>query len=496
MPPNSHYASSAIGGRSQNATGSSASMVSQGDNSSASGTSVTNLSSSFSKQCSISPLRAAIDPFGSLPWFGLEEVLLNLPDLPTLHQLCQASPAVADYLSHKSGVFPKVVERIMERREYEHSSDDEYRCTQQDATRGLAEDTRIFFRTLVYLWWKEDSVVTGGASDENPLPEDFNDKLVYTINMSIEGFYEPNKVGMVHLPRSTPPNILRHLLSLASRLRRDAHAFFHTTMTLCMYTRIQELKNKKAHWPKNGPRPCGIPINTKRGGYPLSWMEEQRLMLAFLKPYVFSVLQRVVCEKRLLKPISSLTDPLSDGLYPDTLKDLEQNSLAEFWSPFANYGWMRTEPMEQMETILAWMEEGKTSHAARCKRAASFTTCCPEFSMLTEKQLKEYSRSNLQHIKLPGPFWAQSCTVAPQSGVKGAGFRGEFQKFGVSFWDKERMEGLGLATPRMDRYLDQIDLAFRWSSLLLSNKKRAPKRGQQKKGLQFRSRTKAISLGE
>jgi hypothetical protein len=58
------------------------------------------------------------------------------------------------------------------------------------------------------------------------------------------------------------------------------------------------------------------------------------------------------------KTCCSLASRCMRSFYPDTLKDLEQNSLAEFWSPFANYGWMRTEPMEQMETILAWMEEG------------------------------------------------------------------------------------------------------------------------------------------
>ncbi|KGO75696.1 hypothetical protein PITC_030480 [Penicillium italicum] len=496
MPPNFESTYSALRDRNEKPSSSLANADSQGEDSSPDAPQVSRLCSAFSQQCSISS-PVGRDPFGTLPWFGLEEVLLNLPDLPTLHQLVQASPAVADYLDHKVGVFPKVVDIIMDRRENElYSRDDNSLCTQEEAMRGLNEDTRVFFRTLVYLWWKEESVATGVPSDENPLPEDFNDLLVYTINITTEGFYSPPKVGLIDLPRSTPPRILRYLLSLASRIRRDAHAFFHDTMKLCMSTKIYELKYKKAHWAEDGRRPRGILFNKHGYNYYLNWMEEQRLMLAFLKPYIFSVLRRVVCEKRLLKPISSLPDPLPHTMYPDTLKNLEQNSLADFWSPFGNYGWMRTEPMEQMETVLTWLEEGKASHGIRRKRETKFTTCCPEYSSLTDKQLKR-DLGNLQHITLPGPFWAQSCTVVPHSGVNAAGFRGEFRRFGVSFWDMNRMECLGLATPRMHRELDQIDLAFRWSSLLLSKPKWGPrKKHQPKRGLQFRSQTKAIELGK
>ena len=71
------------------------------------------LCSSFSLRCSLSPDPEIKDPFGRLPWSDLEE-LLHLPDLATLHQLCQASPTVADYLNHKTGFFSKLVERIID----------------------------------------------------------------------------------------------------------------------------------------------------------------------------------------------------------------------------------------------------------------------------------------------------------------------------------------------------------------------------------------------
>lgn len=472
--------------------------------------SVSNLCSSFSNQCSISPqpnaialspqpnaialspksnarapcarsdARAVKDPFGRLPWFALEEVVVNIPDLPTLHQLFQSSPAVADYLNHTTGFFPKAVESIIKHK---------YRDS------GLDEDTRIFLRTLVYLWWKEESEETGIPSGDNPLPDCFHHELVYSLNVSTEGFYEPNKVGWIRLPPSTPPKILRHLLSLASRIRRDAHAFFHGAMKLCLSTKIEELKNPKAPWTQNGPRPRGKPVDVEGVDYPMTWLEEQRIMQAFLKPYIFSVLRRIICEKKLLKIGSpSNVSPLADGRYPDTFEHLDQDLMMDFWRPFANYGPLRTETMEQLETVLSWMVEQKPSRGPRHKGEAQFTTCCPEHTPLSTWQL-ESGGDSLQHISLPGCFWPQSCEDMPQSGVRSAGFRGEFQKFGVSFWDEKRMLYLGLATNRMDRYSDRKELAFRWSSLLLSHKKNSHKRSVKQKGMRFRSRTKALLPG-
>lgn len=208
-------------------------------------------------------------------------------------------------------------------------------------------------------------------------------------------------------------------------------------------------------------------------------------MQAFLKPYIFSVLRRIVCEKRLLNTNS----PPPGTKFPHTLMYLQGNLLIDFWRTFACYGWMRTEPIEQLETVLSWMHENKSR-----KRAANFTICCPKFTSLSDCQ-RSRGLDNLQHIHLPGCFFAQNCSAVPQSGVKIAGFRGEFQRFGVSFWDNERMLWLGLALPRMDRYLERKDLAFRWSSLLLSANRDATKSTGKTNGLRFRNKTKPISIG-
>ncbi|KAJ5617737.1 hypothetical protein N7537_002851 [Penicillium hordei] len=451
--------------------------------------SVSNLSSSLSAKCTLSPPRGTIDRFGSLPWFALEEILFHLPDLSTLHQLCQASPAVAEYLSDKVGIFPKVVEKIMDPWIDPVTSEDIDFRTIRHPDRGVIIDTSVFFRTLVYLWWKENVVATGVPADENPLPDDFNDVWLYHINIGLEGFVEPKKVGEIPLPFSTPPKILRYLLSLASRIRRDAHAFFHSAMDLFKSSKIEELSYKKGVWKENGTRrPRGVPIDSSNADWPLTWLEEQRIMQALLKPYIFSVLRRMVCETGLLKTNAIPPSPKRPDS-TDTLQDLQKNALVNFWAPFSFAGMTGNEPLEQLETICTW-KEGRRSHGTQPKRDAKFTTCCPKFSQLSDEQLKKGLWS-LQHSTLPGPFLAQNST---HSVVRDAGLRGDFHKFGVSFWDMDRMLNLGLATHKMHREIDKKDLAFRWLTLLLSNK--GPRKYGQKRLGRFRSRTKAIPVAK
>ncbi|KAJ5977204.1 hypothetical protein N7501_000546 [Penicillium viridicatum] len=455
--------------------------------------SVSNLSSDFSAKCTISPP----DRFGSLPWFALEEVLFNLPDLSTLHQLCQASPAVSEYLSDKIGIFPKVVEKIMDPW-IEPSTDPNTGCERDFRTirqpdRGVMTDTSVFFRVLVYLWWKEYAVATGVPADENPLPGDFNDKFIYYVNITLDEFAEPPNVGEIPLPPSTPPKILRHLLSLASRIRGDAHAFFHTAMDHFKSNKIEELSKssfKKLTWKENGTRrPRGTPVNNSRADWPMSWLEEQRLMQALLKPYLFSVLRRVVCEKKLLTTDATPPRPTRED-YPNTLQNLQKNAVVGFWTPFAWAEITANQPLEQLETILTWKQSERRLHGTLPKRAAKLTTCCPTFEMLSEEQRKAGLWS-LQHHTLPGPFCAQN---SPHTVVRDAGLRGEFHKFGVSFWDRERMLWLGLATPKMHREAEIQDLSFRWLTLLVSSNGHR-NRGQ-KRYNRFRSRTKAIPVAK
>ncbi|KAJ6180530.1 hypothetical protein N7519_010991 [Penicillium mononematosum] len=488
------------------------------------------LCSSFAAQCSLDPQTDSVvpsqpsegkvpwsdsdvkDPFLLLPWFALEEVLVHLPDLLTLHKLRRASPAVADYLNHTPGAFAMVFERIVEHRSYEVDEEGNILMS-PDFEAGVNSDTSIFFRMLVYLWWREESAANNVPADGNPMPDTFYDEAMWSVNHSSTGFLDLPWLGKIKLPRSTPPKILRHLLTLAVRIRADAHAFFHETIAICKSCPIEYISDwdiKKAYWPKGGRRPRGVQTPTPESAdYPPTWLEEQRLTQAFLKPYLFSVLRRVVCEKGLLKTTPPIPNPeLPDHInlrlleeYPNTLQQLKENSLVDFWRPFADespltdaFGNRRPqtiEPTEQLETVLTWMEENKAKASKRRKQRKEFTTCCPKFGDLSPEQVKHGSFS-LQFLFQPGCTFAQNCTAIPHSGVQGAGLRGEFHKFGVAFWDNERMMHLGLTTRRMDRWTDQKQLAFRWSGMLLLSKKKGIKISGKKKGWRFRSRTAPI----
>ncbi|CAI7663161.1 unnamed protein product [Penicillium glandicola] len=361
----------------------------------------------------LNPEPDVIDPFRALPWFAMEVVILGLPDLCTLHQLCQASPAVSDYLNHTPGFFPKVVEKLME-----HSGRE----------KGYHIDTQFFFRTLVYLWWKEESATTGLPSDGNPLPDDFYHPSFYAVNVSYDDWRDPEWIGKISLPSSTPPGPLRLLLSLASRIRRDAHAFFHGCMNLYLSSNLECLAKPKKPWAENGPRPRGLwarnDVVAKYGI--LSWLEEQRLMQAFIKPYLFKTLRRLVCEKKVLKTDS----PCRDEAFPNALLFLKQGSVGEYWKNF-DWDWKTSEAMEQMRTVIAWMREGRPLHLKLPKRPApmkSFTTCCPKHCWMSEEQLKGVD--TLQNRTLVGCFFAQNCPEWPQSGINEAGKLGRFRKYG------------------------------------------------------------------
>ncbi|KAJ5696593.1 hypothetical protein N7536_007005 [Penicillium majusculum] len=457
--------------------------------------SVSKLSSSFSKKCTISPPQVIPDRFGSLPWFALEEILFNLPDLTTLHQLCQASPAVYQYLGDKTGIFPIVVERIMDSWIEPYETEPSYSNPRillykimRQPDRGYHEDTCSLFRTLVYLWWKEDAVARGVTADGNPLPDDFNSDSLYYVNVGARGWTKPSNIGEVPLPASTPPKILRHLISLASRIRADAHVFFHAAMKHLKTRKIKELRYKKVPWKQIGTgHPPATPVDSSGEHWPLTWLEEQRLMLALLKPCVFSVLRRVVCEKTILTTNAPTPNPIRE-YYSTTLEDLEKDALVDYWIPFYHTHERGNVPLEQLETIITWKDSEKRVHGAIRKKNAKFTTCCPEFSELTEKQFRTGLWS-LQHNTLSAVFVAQNSTHPV---VRDAGLRGNFHKFGVSFWDNDRMMYLGLAIEKMHREVDLKDLACRWLTLLLST--HSCKGSGQERPNKFRCRTSAIPV--
>ncbi|OQE39099.1 hypothetical protein PENCOP_c007G08968 [Penicillium coprophilum] len=405
---------------------------------------------------SLSPEPDGKDPFRRLPWFAMEDIILRLKDLSTLHQLCQASPAVADYLNHTPGFFPKVVEALMV-------------CWYDGVDISPHPDTTVFYRTLVYLWWKEESVDTGGlvSSTQNPLPANFGEDKIYHINTSsLYGFDPRAWVGETPLPPETPPQCLRRLLSLSSRIRRDTHAFFHGCMYLISASNLQRLKYRKKPWPTNGTRPQGIPIrNPSANRWIISWVEEQRLVQALLKPYIFSELQRIVCQKRILNP--DTTPDFAGGWLPHTTKYLKEGNVMAFWADFVE-GLEEPAHLEQLASVISWLDEGRPMHGKPLKGKWEFATCCPLAHRyeLTREERVCMGADPMKQRSATGSNWAQHCEFAPQSGIKEAGLRGKFRKFGVSFWHDETLTDLGLLLPHLTSETTCRDMAFRWTSLL------------------------------
>ncbi|KAJ5788288.1 hypothetical protein N7457_003278 [Penicillium paradoxum] len=392
--------------------------------------------------------RRLTDPFESLPWLALEAILINLHNLPTLHQLYQASPAVASYLQSSPAFFAKIVEAIMTHRD-----------RKQDT--GLDRDIQVQLRALVYLWWSDETARIGVSSEGNPLQQSYFDVMICWMHVPEHVIpLIPPLIGNVPFPQTTPPRLLYRLLVVVSAIRGDAHAFFHGCIKLCLSTKIERPKNRQRPWRKNEPRPPGVRLYSylEEDCAP-SWMEEQRLMQAFLKPWLFVALRQAVCERRTLSDYVIRNNFLRRAVAA-TLLDLKKGALENFWG--SRFGGGPVYENEQFQAALAWKALDKPLHGAKPR---NFQTCCKDLTPLNCVQLTQHDQ--IRRVHAPGCLWAQKCYVLSHSGISQAGRRGDFRHFGVGFFDEYRMIALGLMLPQIERYTDRRDIAYRWCSLLL-----------------------------
>lgn len=384
-----------------------------------------------------------MDPFDRLPWFALRDILSYLPDLPTLHRLCNASPAVAAFLRNERGLFPEIVEAIIAHPMQE---------------KGLIPQAQFSIRTLVLIWWRmssSDSKLDSGLGDECPLPKSYT-TILAGLRESKSYKMETQNYGTGSLPRSTPCAVLRRLLIFMGRLRQIAHACFHALIANCMTLKLEHVKYGHCKLLYGRPpfnrfkRRKGKPYIPVDIGAP-TWLEEQRLILAILRITLFFALQNAA----------------NAHVISDTKKETQIYQVGEFW--YQIFG--RGAQSEQVETVLWWLSEevgsGGGDAAERMERwifssslADNLRYCCSTFTSMTEEQWIKAEQDMDTRYSTRGSLCLHYCamhTLSPLEYVDNS----VFQPFGVSFWESSRMDALGF--PGSD-YLG--DMWFVWSSIL------------------------------
>ncbi|GAD94428.1 hypothetical protein AOR_1_2932174 [Paecilomyces variotii No. 5] len=390
-----------------------------------------------------------MDPFDRLPWFAVRDILCLLPDLPTLHRLHAASPAIAAFLRYEDGIFPYIVETIIS-----HNKCD----------LGLLPPVRALLRMLVFIWWQTSPSESNSELKvgTNPLPttyEEFYRRFAAYMGSTLD---QNGRTCFMHpwedlepsyadapLPKSTPPIILCRLLSLSSRVRQIIHVYFHDMVARCMMLQpgydLNDMPflDPKAILPDSSGRP-EVRIPTDIG--PLSWIEEQRLLRSFLRIYVFFELQHAILagglyntEKAALSLQEDNIHSFKNKLRPIIPQDSQIGSLIE-WLVFET---------GSIDKIEHWMT------SASIPKTAIY--CCPHFRPLTARQLK-WREDNLGRLTEKIPFRLPPETfMVPNSPRRFGAAYGHyiFGLFGVYFWDGMRVKALGFIKPGMNVGLEE-----------------------------------------
>ncbi|GAD99652.1 hypothetical protein AOR_1_2932174 [Paecilomyces variotii No. 5] len=425
-----------------------------------------------------------MDPFGRLPWFALRDVLSQLPDLPTLHALSLASPAMAAFL-REDGSFSNIVESIISNPQRE---------------KGLYVPIQWFVRAIVLVWWRKQSIISskertegrgkcherGPISryrhhhrDENPLTRSFpnlmdclkynpRDKIIIPPSTrTLRGTQEP-------LPRNVPPAVLCRLLKVSTRVHQITHAFFHAMIRNCMNaTNMKHLPPdqdpddgngrfwcKTSYW-CDGPvvepsrRPRGIRHKPYDIGAP-TWFEEQRLLYTVWRIVLFFVLQ---------DGIDSVPDLF---LMPDRKVHFlspKSEDIARFWLKEGNSSGIQ---MEQLRCVLSWLdnqaggEDKIKSWIFSASLPDSLGYCCPKYTAVSKQQWDSFEKEPVKMLYSPGYSYIQGCLLHSRSSPL-VGARSSFwYRYGVVFWDSARLSALGF--PGLHEGAEAM--WFAWSSVL------------------------------
>lgn len=384
-----------------------------------------------------------MDPFDRLPCFVLQNILSNLADLPSLYRLHNASRVVAAFLHENNGRFAVIVDAIIGNPTRE---------------RGLLPHVQHAVRLLVLVWTRASDLQPRQANDEaaEPLEGSYTD-ILSTLRYVRERFPQRELPMEKIISRSTPSAILCQLLVLITRLRRIAHACFHSMISRCLKLPVEHLPKKTKKYINTrsvvdrSQRPQGIPYVPLDIG-PATWFEEQRLLHGLLCIVLFYELRKTHAECSVIT---------TDGQPAQTLLD---DNVEGFWKTML---WMYNDgQVEQITTLLQWLDEqagGRgTLYSWLLSRAIpeQFSHCCGRYTSMTEEQWNKAELDTSGGCSSQGTRCLWQCSTHNLSPLRCVRYSA-FRPYCLVFWDGIRLDALGFPGPNNLR-----ELFFAWSSIL------------------------------
>lgn len=428
-------------------------------------------------RCTVPYMRSTMDPFQTLPAPILEMILELVDDLPSLHNLHDASPAVASLL-HEDGVAPVIVEAII--------------------SRTVPWHTRHLIRRIALIRWNNTDNVNAP-----PVPSSWD---------AFVGAYmwKEDYNSCCHecererdrdpLPKSIPPSITCRILSLASKVRLLAHRCIHEMIDRCMTLEPSRLQDPGFQYrgDSGGFYPPGTIVSEYQPARilpprerfkpvdvgPPSWVEEQRVCRAIWRLIMFFELRDAVVGTKTKK---------AWWCWPEKdVHRLRTLQYDDFWKPSVS---TCIHQMHELKTVAECLFSlTSTAATASTERYPSFLStsttttptekssricsrCPPTFEPKPAMERKwGQSEYDLNWSGSPGFHFVVHLGGIPQSHLRYVELR-VFRRFGFAIWDWRRMEALGfLKAPSGNREeegeshpnapVSESDAYFRWRSIL------------------------------
>ncbi|KAE8316507.1 hypothetical protein BDV41DRAFT_111846 [Aspergillus transmontanensis] len=375
------------------------------------------------------------DPFGRLPWFALQSILSNLPSLPALYSLYNASPEVAAFLHRNKDLFAQIIDAII---------------SNPVCERGLAPHVQDILRLIIRIWTpiqEPDTDILGSLYYVLERPHVLPPMRETRSQFYVESRPRESPPTLKAISPSTPSAILSRLLRLMGWLRCLIHAYFHSAITRCLQLQLEHipppLRRRKRWWTADwvvdrSKRPKGIPYTPTDIG-PLTWVEEQRLLSSFLFIVLFHELHKTHLEHSLfIKDSESVR-----ALLENDVEVFWKNALREYHSTegheeqlVALLHWLGQQA-SRPENIYQWLLSGQVSE--------DYSHCCQYYTTVIHTQMKEVEikcNDLREGISSRGVQSLRSCRRDLRSPLKGVD-RSVFHPYGLVFWDGVRLDGLG-----------------------------------------------------